>query len=128
MKFIHWILFALGSWIILVPFLGDEILSLLLKGQTVESLNVLQLLRWDDLFLGLAIVVLSLIAVTLEQGSKKTPGLKAMHWLQVGLGAWIATAPFALEFTYKEFTWSHFVTGLFVAIFALMQVTLEEDR
>ena len=127
MKHIHWIIFALGFWIILVPFLGDDILGLLVSEGLMENIDIMSLLRWDDLFLGLAVSILALIVVTLEQGSKKMPGLKAMHWLQVGLGAWIAAAPFALDFTYKEFTWSHFVTGLFVAIFALMQVTLEED-
>lgn len=128
MKHIHWIIFALAFWVLLVPFVGDDIVRLLVPGGDINEEQILNLLRWDDFFIGIAISILALVAVTLEQGSKKTPGLKAMHWLQVSLGAWIAAAPFALAFSYDEFTWSHFVTGLFVATFALIQVTLEEDR
>lgn len=127
MKHIHWIIFALAFWVLLVPFVGDDIVRLFIAGDVTDA-QILSLLRWDDFFIGIAISVLALVAVMAEQGSHKTPGLKAMHWLQLGLGAWIAAAPFALDFTYDEFTWSHFVTGMFVAVFALMQVTLEEDR
>ena len=125
MKSIHWIIFALSFLIVLVPFIGDDIIRLFLQAEILDA-DILTLLRWDDLFLGLAISILSLWAVTMEQGDHKHPGLKAMHWMQVMLGAWIAAAPFALNFGYTAFTWSHFVTGMFVATFALMQITYEE--
>ncbi len=124
MKTIHWILFAISFWIILVPFVGDDIL-ILFFGEMFDQEQMVSLLRWDDLFLGLAITVLALIAISLEQGSNKYPGLKAMHWMQVMIGAWIAAAPFALNFTYEQFTWSHFVTGMLVTSFALMHLTYE---
>lgn len=126
MQAIHWIIFALAFWIILAPFVGDDIMRLFLGEVTDERL--VQLLRWDDFFIGLAIAVLALVVVSLEQASIRTAGLRAMHWLQVGLGAWIAAAPFGLSFTYEEFTWSHFVTGFFVAIFALIQINLEHAK
>ncbi len=125
MKSIHWIIFALAFWIVLAPFVGDDIVNLFFQN-TVEQIDLIKLLRWDDLFLGLAVSILSLIAVTMEQGDRKHPGLKAMHWMQLMLGAWIAAAPFALSFDYMAFTWSHFVTGMFVATFALIQVTYED--
>ncbi|PIX62658.1 hypothetical protein CO057_01535 [Candidatus Uhrbacteria bacterium CG_4_9_14_0_2_um_filter_41_50] len=125
MKSIHWIIFALAFWIVLAPFVGDDILGLFFKNQ-IEQADLIRLLRWDDLFLGLAVSILSLVVVTMEQGDRKHPGLKAMHWMQLMLGAWIAAAPFALNFDYMAFTWSHFVTGMFVATFALMQVTYED--
>lgn len=128
MKAIHWIIFALAFWIILAPFVGDDILRAVLGGAAGTPEDVVGLLRWDDFFLGLTISVLGLIVVTLEQPTLKTAGLRAMHWMQIGLGAWITAAPFALAFTYKEFTWSHFVTGFFVAIFALVQINLEQAK
>lgn len=128
MKAIHWIIFALAFWVILAPFVGDDILALFLEGEVATPAGFVSLLRWDDFFIGLAISVLALVVVSLEQPNIKTAGLRAMHWMQVGLGAWIAAAPFALAFTYEEFTWSHFVTGFFVAIFALVQINLEDAK
>lgn len=125
---IHWIIFALAFWVILAPFVGDDIMRLVLNEAALSETAIVNLLRWDDFFIGLAISVLGLIVVTLEQASIRTAGLRAMHWMQIGLGAWIAAAPFALAFTYEEFTWSHFVTGFFVAIFALIQINLEHAK
>jgi hypothetical protein len=125
MKFIHWVIFALAFWVILVPFIGDDIFFTLVADSTATEVDLLNMLRWDDLFIGLTIAILALVVVTLEQPTIRTAGLRSMHWLQFGLGTWIATAPFALSFTMNEFTWSHFVTGFFVAIFALIQVNLE---
>jgi len=124
MKTIHWILFLVSFWIILAPFVGDDILNLFFSGALAPE-QILELLRWDDLFLGLGVVALALTAVSMEQGSNKYPGLKAMHWIQVMLGTWIAAAPFALAFTYEQFMWSHFVTGMLVTTFALMHLTYE---
>ncbi len=128
MKIIHWIIFALAFWIILVPFIGDDILRAVVPATSAANFDLVGLLKWDDLFLGLGIAVLALIVVTLEQPSAKTAGLRSMHWLQFCLGTWIATAPFALDFTLTEFTWSHFVTGFFVGIFALIQINLEDAK
>ncbi|MEK7183852.1 MAG: SPW repeat protein [Patescibacteria group bacterium] len=125
MKFIHWVIFALAFWVILVPFIGDDIFHVALPLSGVTDGDLVRLLRWDDLFIGLAIAVMALVVVTLEQATVNTAGLRAMHWMQFGLGTWIAAAPFALEFDMLAFSWSHFVTGLFVAIFALIQVNLE---
>ncbi len=125
---IHWIIFALAFWVILAPFVGDDIMRLVLNQPSLLESDVVRILRWDDFFIGLAITVLGLVVVTLEQVTIKTAGLRAMHWMQIGLGAWIAAAPFAVLITYKEFTWSHFVTGFFVAIFALVQINLEHAK
>lgn len=127
MKVIHWIIFALAFWVILAPFVGDDIMRLVLGASLTET-DVLGLLRWDDFFIGLAIAVLGLVVVTLEQPHMKTAGLRAMHWMQIGLGAWIAAAPFAILLTYHEFAWSHFVTGFFVSVFALLQINLEHAK
>ena len=126
MKLIHWIIFAIAFWIILVPFIGDDLVNLILQDAGLQSVNLVALFRWDDLFLGLTIAILSLVVVTLEQPSLKTAALRVLHWLQFGLGAWIAAAPFALDFTMANFTWSHFVTGFFIGIFALVQINLED--
>lgn len=128
MKAIHWIIFALAFWIIIGPFVADDILRLFMNNPALDNAGIVSLLRWDDFFIGLAIAVLALVVVSLEQPSIKTAGLRSMHWMQVGLGTWIATAPFALAFTYEQFTWSHFVTGFFVAIFALVQINLEDAK
>lgn len=127
MQAIHWIIFALAFWVILAPFVGDDIMQLFL-GTDMTPERMVALLRWDDFFIGIAIAVLALVVVSLEQANIRTAGLRAMHWLQVGLGAWVAAAPFALAFTYAQFTWSHFVTGFFVAIFALIQLNLEHAK
>lgn len=128
MKLIHWIIFALAFWVILVPFIGDDIMAALLPSLSVSPTELVNLLRWDDLFLGLGIAILALVVVTLEQPNLKTAGLRVMHWMQFGLGTWIATAPFALAFDLTAFTWSHFVTGFFIAIFALVQINLEDAK
>ena len=125
MKIIHWIIFGLAGWVMLVPFLGDDIFQVIFPLSTVTDTELVGLLRWDDLFVGLAIGLLALVVVTLEQPTVRTAGLRSMHWMQFGLGAWIATAPFALDFDMTAFTWSHFVTGMFVAVFALIQINLE---
>ena len=108
-----------------MPFIGDDIFAAMFQGVAVTDLDLVRLLRWDDLFLGLTIAILALIVVSLEQPSIRTAGLRSMHWLQFGLGTWIATAPFALSFDMTSFAWSHFVTGFFVAVFALIQINLE---
>lgn len=128
MKLIHWIIFVLAFWVILVPFIGDDIIAALLPPLSLSPAELIGLLRWDDLFLGLGIAILALVVVTLEQPNMKTAGLRTMHWMQFGLGTWIATAPFALEFDMTAFAWSHFVTGFFVAIFALVQINLEDAK
>ncbi len=126
MRVIHWIVFVIALWIILVPFIGDDILQLFLGEAIFEQVNIIDLLKWDDLFLGLGICLLSLLAVTLEQLSKKHPGLKAMHYLQLVLGIWITVAPFSVTNTLESFAWSHFVCGVFIATFALLQIRYEE--
>ncbi len=128
MKLLHWILFILAFWIFLAPFVVDDLVMLFVGSHLQEGVDLVSLLRWDDLFLGLAIVVIALIVVTMEQANHKTPGLKAMHWLQVLLGAWVAAAPFALDFDYDAFTWSHVVSGGFIAVFALTQIYYERHR
>ena len=128
LRALHWIIFTLAFWTILVPFVGDDIARLIPSLANATDEQLMQLLRWDDLIIGLSISILALLVVTLEQPNIKTAGLRAMHWMQFGLGVWIATAPFALFLTMREFTWSHFVTGLFVAIFALVQVNLEDAK
>lgn len=128
MKLIHWIIFALAFWIVLVPFIGDDLVQLFLTDTGMQNIDLIALFRWDDLFLGLTIAILSLVVVTLEQPSIKTAALRVLHWMQFGLGAWIAAAPFALEFTMDDFTWSHFVTGFFIGVFALVQINLEDAR
>lgn len=125
MKIIHWIIFSLAFWVILVPFIGDDIFYAMLPFSSVTEAELIRLLQWDDLFIGMAIAIMALVVVMLEQPTVRTAGLRAMHWMQFGLGTWIATAPFALDFDMTAFTWSHFVTGLFVAVFALIQINLE---
>ncbi len=125
MKFLHWVIFALAFWIILVPFIGDDIFFTSFPNSGISQLDLIHMLRWDDLFLGLAIAIMALVVVTVEQPNLRTAGLRAMHWMQFGLGTWVATAPFALEFGLPEFAWSHFVTGFFIGIFALIQINLE---
>lgn len=126
MRVLHWIMFVIALWIILVPFIGDDIFALILGNDILVRINIIDLLKWDDLFLGLGICLLALLAVTLEQVSKKTPGLKAMHYLQLILGLWIVIAPFTITTDLTSFAWSHFVCGVFVATFALLQIRFEE--
>jgi hypothetical protein len=127
MKFYHWIIFALAFWILLVPFLADDLLAVILQTDYVTETELIRLLRWDDLFLGLTIAFIALGLGLHESSARQVAGLRAMHFMQFGLGTWIATAPFALAFDMTAFTWSHFVTGLFVSIFALIQINLEDE-
>jgi len=126
MRIIHWVVFIIALWIILVPFIGDDILKLVLGESVFIQVNIVDLLKWDDLFLGLGICILTLLAATLEQLSKKYPGLKAMHWMQLVLGIWIAVAPFAITLDLESFAWSHFVSGVLIATFSLLQIRFEE--
>jgi len=126
MRVIHWIVFVIALWIILVPFIGDDILMLVLGESIFEQINIIDLLKWDDLFLGLGICLLALLAVTMEQLSKKHPGLKAMHYLQLILGIWITVAPFSITLDMTSFAWSHFVSGVLIATFAMLQIRYEE--
>lgn len=128
MKAVHWVIFSIAAWIVMIPFIADEIFSVLFPATDQTDGGLIKLLMWDDFFLGIAVVVLSLVVVTAEQASEKTAGLKAMHWLQILLGFWIALSPFALSFEIDGFSWSHVVAGSFVAIFALLQINLEHSR
>lgn len=119
-------MFAIALWIIVVPFIGDDILRLVLGDDIFMQVNIVDLLKWDDLFLGLGVCILALLSATLEQLSKKHPGLKAMHYLQLVLGIWVIIAPFAITLDITSFAWSHFVTGVFIATFALLQIRFEE--
>lgn len=124
MKVIHWILFALAGWIVIIPFIARDLLQLFIR-ENAENVDLIQLLKWDDFFLGLAIAIIALVIVTIEQASHKTPGLRAMHWMQVLLGVWIALSPFALNLSMEGLIWSHIVSGGFVAVFALIQINEE---
>ncbi len=128
MKFLHWAIFILAVWIFITPLVGDDVAMLLGGVENLDAINMTNLLRWDDLFLGLLIALAGLLIVTIEQTSEKTPGLKAMHWMQIVLGLWIAIAPFALNFDMAGFIWSHLVTGLFIGIFALLQIFYEKKK
>lgn len=128
MKFLHWIIFSVASWLVFAPFVGDDILALFLGSEDISTEQFLLLIRWDDFFLGLTIMVLALIVINGEQASHKQPGLRAMHWMQVLLGAFLAMAPFIFPFDIVSFKWSHVVFGGFVAIFALLQIRYESRR
>ena len=125
MKFTHWIIFGLAFWIVLVPFLADDMMMIMLPNQITTANELVNMLRWDDLFLGLAIGLMSLSLAMREKPTLKNAGTRSLHWLQFGLGTWIAIAPFALSFDMTAFTWSHFVTGVLVSVFALLQLNLE---
>lgn len=122
MKTLHWILFSIAVWIGISPFLIDELVELFLPQLQLTEIEFINLFRWDDLFLGLAIFVIGLIVVTLEQATTKQKLLHALHWPQIALGLWIAVAPFALQFTLAQFTISHVISGSIIAILALIQI------
>lgn len=127
MKWLHWIIFSIAIWFILSPIIGDDILSFFLHGETLTQQQYINLTRWDDLLLGLSVVVLALLVVTKEQAHPKTPGLQAMHYLQVGLGLFVAISPFVFPVEYASYVWAHMVGGVMIAIFALLQIQLEND-
>ncbi len=128
MKFLHWLIFSIAFWLVLSPLVGDDIIALFLPGQSISPDQFLQFVRWDDFFLGLTVMILALVVITLESASHKTPGLKAMHWLQVLLAAFVALAPFIFALDYNSYVWSHLMSGGFIAIFALLQIYLEPKR
>ncbi len=125
MKSLHWIIFSLAVWIAVAPFIGDD-LFVFLTGEALEKKALLELLRWDGLIIGLAVSVTGLIIVIFEQVRLKHPGLIAMHWMQVILGFWIGIAPFGFSFTFEAFTMSHALSGIMVAIFAILQISFEQ--
>ena len=126
MKALNWTLFILGGWTAIAPVLVDDIISLFVTPPLSQD-HLISLMRWDDLFLGLAILVIALLVVTAEQVSEKTPGLRFMHWMQAAIGLWIAISPFALNLTIEGFTWSHAVAGSLVTLFALAQLRYETN-
>lgn len=128
MKFLHWLIFSIAFWLVLSPIVGDDILALIVPGETLSTDQFLSLVRWDDFFLGLTIMVLALVVITIESASHKTPGLKAMHWLQVLLAAFIAVSPFIFPLDFEAYIWTHAFSGTFIAIFALLQIYLEKNR
>ena len=128
MKFLHWVIFILAFWLILSPIVGDDILNLLIAGDDLSKADFLNLVRWDDFFLGLAVMIIALIVVTAESATHKTPGLKAMHWLQVLLGAFVAIAPFIFAADYTSYLWTHYVAGAYIAVFALLQIYFEPSH
>ncbi len=125
MKFLHWIIFTIAVWLILSPIVGDDILNLFVQGKDLGREAFLNLVRWDDFFLGLTVMVLALVVVTAEAASHKTPGLKAMHWLQVLLGLFVAVAPFIFAADYTSYLWTHYTAGAYIAVFALLQIYYE---
>ena len=128
MKFLHWVIFILAFWLLISPLIGDELLNVFITGTDITQAEFLRLVRWDDFFLGLAVMVIALIILTAESASHSTPGLKAMHWLQVLLGAFVAIAPFIFAADYLSYQWAHYVTGSFIALFALLQIYLEPSE
>jgi hypothetical protein len=124
MKSLHWIVFGIAGWIMIGPFILDDLLAMLYPA--FDQADLLPLLRWDDLFLGLGIGLLALIAVMLERASHKHPGLKAMHWMQLAIGVWVALSPFVFNFDYQTYTVSHLVAGGLMALYALLQLVYEE--
>lgn len=124
MKVLHWIIFSLGFWIAIVPIIGHDVFKVVFN-QTLSPPELMSVLSWDGFLIGLAIMVLALVIVTMEQASSKTPGLVGMHWLQVLLGLWVAIASFALNFDYALILESHAVSGVMISIFALLQIHYE---
>lgn len=124
MKSLHWIVFGIAGWIMIGPFILDDLLATLYPA--FEQTDLLNLLRWDDLFLGLGIAILALIAVMLERVSHKHPGLKAMHWMQIIIGLWVAMSPFIFDFDYQTYTISHLIAGGLMTVYALLQLVYED--
>jgi hypothetical protein len=126
MKLLHYIVFTIAVWIMIGPFIVDDLFQLIFSSDLDIDGTILPLLRWDDLFLGLGIAVLALIAVMLERVSHKHPGLKAMHYMQVVIGLWVAVSPFAFNFDYATYSISHLVAGGLMAVYALLQIVYEK--
>jgi len=125
MKVLHWIIFSIASWLVLLPIIGDDLLQLIAPNNSPSIEEILHYVQWNDFFLGLIIIVLSLLILTVEAVSKKTPGLRAMHWLQFFIAVYITIIPFLFEFTEETAIWSHVVSGGFIAIFSILQIFLE---
>lgn len=127
MKTLHWIIFAIAFWIVIVPIVGHDIFQIIVN-KTLSPEDLMNLLSWNGFILGITLGIFALIVITLEQANAKTPGLKAMHWLQVILGLWIALAAVTLNFDYALLMESHAVSGIMVGVFALLQINFENYR
>ena len=125
MKILHWIIFSIGVSLLFLPTVGDDLVALFVPHLELTREAYLHLIRWDDFFLGLTVLVLALVVLTAEAGSHKTPGLKAMHWLQVLLGAFVAFAPFVFTGDSTSVLWTHYTAGMYIAVFALLQIYYE---
>lgn len=90
-----------GIWLILAPFL---------LGYSGVSAAL-----WNDIVLGVAVIVLSGIRTT-EEGMK----MSWASWLSVALGIWLVIAPFALGYSANgRALWNDIILGVIVGILAL---------
>ena len=72
---------------------------------------------WNAMIFGAAIVIVAIAAIV-----KPAVG---PEWTNVGLGAWLLIAPWALGFSDQVVAgWTSLLVGIFVAYFAGMQITL----
>ena len=90
-----------GIWLILAPFL---------LGYSGVSAAL-----WNDIVLGVAVIVLSGIRTT-EEGMK----MSWASWLSVAVGIWLVIAPFALGYSANSRAlWNDIILGVIVGILAL---------
>jgi hypothetical protein len=124
MKHLHAISLVLSTWIFLIAFIADDLASLLFGNSSPEI--VFELIKWDDLFLGLTLLTLQVVMATMEQLKRRHPGLKAMHYLNGILALWVTIAPFSVLTDYTSLLISHIVAGGLLMTFSLLQLILEE--
>lgn len=124
MKLLHAISLILSTWIFLVAFIADD-LSLLIFGRADTEI-IFELMKWDNLFIGLTLLTLHVVMATMDQIRKRLPGIKAMHYLSGVIVLWIIVSPFSIITTYDSLFISHIVSGSFLIVFSLLQFIYEE--
>lgn len=128
MKSLHWLIFAIAFWFTLSPFVADKILIAVTNAEQTGDLagSIVNFLQASNLIFGLALIVLTLIAISTDAVVAKTDAARSMHWIAVGIGIWLVVAPFALDFTLENFSWNNLMLGIMVGVFTLVQLNVDK--
>ncbi len=97
-----WVNLILGIWTFFSPF--------------ILSFSSVRSALWNDVILGIIIVIISVIALgTAEPG---------VSWWNAAAGVWLIISPFVLFFFQLSATavWNNVVVGILIVIFSLVRV------
>jgi hypothetical protein len=113
-KWQDWTNFALGLWVIVSPWTIEHVMA-----GPITPRGVTEAAMWNHYIIGLAVVILAVVAIC--------AWTTWLEWTNLILGAWLSVSPWFLGFSmYHSLMWNSVFTGGLIVLFALWSVAQQQ--